>query len=52
VCIKANELDYLSDLFVDCVHAQRKSLRQKLVKMRTNSRTESENPKSLLQTYL
>lgn len=24
---KANDLDYLSDLFIECVHAQRKSLR-------------------------
>lgn len=36
LCHKANELDYLSDLFIDCVHAQRKTLRQKLVRMRTN----------------
>ena len=25
--LKANELDYLSDMFVECVYAQRKSLR-------------------------
>jgi hypothetical protein len=27
LCTKANDLDYLSDMFIDCVHAQRKSLR-------------------------
>ena len=27
VCSKANELDHLSDLFIECVHAQRKTLR-------------------------
>jgi hypothetical protein len=37
VCTKANELDHLSDLFIECVHAQRKSLRQKLVRMRSNN---------------
>lgn len=35
LCSKANDLDYLSDLFIECVHAQRKSLRQKLVRMRS-----------------
>lgn len=33
---RASDLDYLSDLFIECVHAQRKSLRQKLVRMRGN----------------
>jgi hypothetical protein len=37
VCTKASDLDYLSDLFIECVHAQRKSLRHKLVRMRTTT---------------
>jgi len=54
VCTKANELDHLSDLFIECVHAQRKSLRQKLVRMRSNNPAYQgdDQPKSLLQTYL
>ncbi len=51
VCTKASDLDYLSDLFIECVHAQRKSLRHKLVRMRTTTQREDQ-PKSLLQTYL
>ena len=51
LCSKANDLDYLSDLFIECVHAQRKSLRQKLVRLRTNT-DRDDQPKSLLQTYL
>lgn len=54
---KANDLSYLSDLFVECVYAQRKSLRHKLVRMRTNNNPhssvgEADTHKSLLQTYL
>ena len=47
---KANDLSYLSDLFVECVYAQRKSLRHKLVRMRTNaiSDNEADTHKSLL----
>lgn len=52
LCTKANDLDYLSDLFIECVHAQRKSLRQKLVRMRTNGNQGDDQQKSLLQTYL
>ena len=32
--LKANELDYLSNLFIECVHAQRKQLRQKLLRIK------------------
>ena len=32
-----NELDDLSNFFLECVYAQRKSLRQKLVKMKFGS---------------
>ena len=28
-----NELDNLSNFFLDCIYAQRKSLRQKLIRM-------------------
>ena len=49
--LKANELDYLSDMFVECVYAQRKSLRQKLVSMRVNGQSQAK-PKTLLETYL
>lgn len=34
VYLKANEIDELSNVFIDCIHAHRKSLRQQLVKMR------------------
>lgn len=53
VCGKENDLSHLSDLFVECVYAQRKSLRHKLVRMRTNAQSsEVDTHKSLLQTYL
>ena len=32
--MKANELDELSNIFIDCIFAQRKTLRQQLVKMK------------------
>ncbi len=47
VYLKANELDYLSDMFVECVYAQRKSLRQKLVSMRVNGQSQAK-PTTLL----
>ena len=31
--VPQNELDNLSNFFLDCIYAQRKSLRQKLVRM-------------------
>ena len=34
VYLKANELDELSNIFIDCIHAHRKTLRQQLVKMK------------------
>ena len=34
VFLKANEIDELSNIFIDCIHAHRKSLRQQLVKMK------------------
>jgi len=37
VYLKANEIDDLSNLFIDCIHAHRKSLRQSLVKMKFKS---------------
>lgn len=37
VYLKANELDELSNIFIECIHAHRKSLRQQLVKMKFKS---------------
>lgn len=34
VYLKANEIDELSNIFIDCIHAHRKTLRQQLVKMK------------------
>ena len=34
VYLKANEIDELSNIFIECIHAHRKSLRQQLVKMK------------------
>lgn len=34
VYLKANEIDELSNVFIECIHAHRKSLRQQLVKMK------------------
>ena len=34
VYLKANEIDDLSNIFIDCIHAHRKTLRQALVKMK------------------
>ena len=34
VYLKAFELDELSNIFIDCIHAHRKSLRQSLIKMK------------------
>ena len=34
VYLKASEIDELSNIFIDCIHAHRKSLRQSLVKMK------------------
>ena len=34
VYLKANEVDELSNIFIDCIHAHRKRLRQSLVKMK------------------
>ena len=34
VYLKASELDELSNMFIDCIFAQRKTLRQQLVKMK------------------
>lgn len=34
VVVRASELDELADLFIDCIHTARKSLRQTLVKLR------------------
>ena len=34
VYLKANEIDDLSNIFIDCIHAHRKTLRQSLVKMK------------------
>ena len=34
VYLKASELDELSNIFIDCIHAHRKTLRQQLVKMK------------------
>ena len=34
VYLKASEIDELSNIFIDCIHAHRKSLRQQLVKMK------------------
>ena len=32
--LKANEIDDLSNIFIECIHAHRKTLRQQLVKMK------------------
>ena len=63
--MKAADLDHLSDLFIECIHAQRKSVRQNLIKIKLNEReqralaaTQGPNPNgkanqsSLLNTYL
>jgi len=42
VVLKAAELDHLANLFIECVHAQRKSLRQSLIKIRL-SKAEQKN---------
>ena len=34
VYLKASEVDELSNIFIDCIHAHRKTLRQQLVKMK------------------
>lgn len=58
VAIKAVDLDRIGGLFVDCVHSQRKSLRQKLVKIKLSDKFEQQDdssrniPNSLLKTYL
>ena len=41
--LKANELDDLSNIFIDCIHAHRKSLRQQLVKMKFKEMNEGQN---------
>ena len=40
VYLKANEIDELSNIFIDCIHAHRKSLRQQLVKMKFKQNTD------------
>jgi len=36
VYLKANELDDLSNIFIDCIHAHRKTLRNSLIAIKTN----------------
>jgi len=43
VFMKANEIDELSNIFIDCIHAHRKTLRQQLVKMKFKSNFEADN---------
>ena len=64
--MKAADLDHLSDLFIECIHAQRKSLRQNLIKIKLNEKEQKSlaqtqgpgapqnkaNQSSLLNTYL
>lgn len=63
VFLKANELDDLSNIFIDCIHAHRKTLRNQLVKIKAktdfnheDSNLSSASIKStkpnLLETYL
>lgn len=35
VYLKANEIEDLSNIFIDCIHSHRKSLRHKLLKIKT-----------------
>jgi len=34
VYLKANEIDQMSNIFIECIHSHRKSLRQQLIKMK------------------
>lgn len=43
VYLKASELDDLSNIFIDCIHAHRKTLRQQLVKMKFKDQETSDN---------
>ena len=36
VYLKANEIDDLSNIFIDCIHAHRKSLRNELIRIKVN----------------
>jgi hypothetical protein len=44
VVLKAAELDHLANLFIECVHAQRKSLRQSLIKIRLSKAEQKDLP--------
>ena len=46
VYLKASEIDELSNIFIDCIHAHRKSLRQQLVKMKFKQNDDSQFDKS------
>lgn len=35
VYLKANEIEDLSNIFIDCIHSHRKTLRHKLLKIKT-----------------
>lgn len=37
VYLKAHEIDDLSNIFIDCIHAHRKSLRNELIRIKVNS---------------
>lgn len=62
VYLKAHEIDDLSNIFIDCIHAHRKSLRNELIRIKVNSNkqqldlsqmSEDSNKKpNLLDTYL
>ena len=53
--VPQNDLDNLSNFFLECIYEQRKALRQKLIKMKfTNANGEEQDPKNnkLLETYM
>ena len=53
--IPQNDLDNMSNFFLECIYEQRKALRQKLIKMKfTQANGEETDPKNnkLLETYM
>ena len=37
IYLKANEIDDLSNIFLDCIHSHRKTLRNQLIRIKTDS---------------
>lgn len=50
VFLKANELDDLSNIFIDCIHSHRKTLRNQLIRIKTTPGNSRQQAKSFEQS--